>query len=66
MKIEWKTDKEMLDIIETRKPRGLFVCLNDCGFKGYTAVDNSTGEAWTEDFEDLKSAEVWLRIDISR
>ena len=74
MNIEWKTDKEMLEIISTRTPRGLFVCLNNRGFTAadgsddgcYTAIDNSTGEAWTEDFRTVGEAKTWLRGDIER
>ena len=58
MNIEWKTDSQMMNIISTRTPRGLFVCLDDLGT---TAIDNSTGDAWTEDFVSITAAEAWLR-----
>lgn len=44
-------------IIETRQPRGLFVTIEDDVF---TAIDNNEGEAWTEDFEDVRDCIAWL------
>lgn len=41
------------------EPEGLFYTL-DPVTKKYVAVDNSTGEAWTEEFDDMVSAVVWL------
>lgn len=44
-------------IIDTRKPIGQFLILNK---DVYTAIDNSNGEAWTEDFKNLKNCLMFL------
>ena len=44
-------------IIDTRKPLGLFYTLL-AGI--YVGIDNSTGEAWTESFPDLRKCKQWL------
>ena len=41
----------LANIIAERKPLGLFYSKEGSSF---IAVDNSTGEAWTEEFENLK------------
>lgn len=45
-------------IIETRKPIGYFYT-----FAGgiYTGIDNSTGDAWTEDFKSYEECVDWLK-----
>lgn len=48
---------EARDIINNRKPLGLFLQKDGNVF---VAIDNSTGDAWTEEFKDRKSAEKWL------
>ena len=45
-------------IIETREPRGLF--LTKEGNK-YVAIDNTDGNAWTEEFKKITVAMAWLR-----
>ena len=45
------------DIINNRKPLGLFLQKDGNVF---VAIDNSTGDAWTEEFKNRKSAEKWL------
>ena len=40
--------------------RGLFICIYDNPPK-FTAIDNSTGDMWMEDFGDRFAAEKWLR-----
>lgn len=40
--------------------RGLFICIYDNPPK-FTAIDNSTGNMWMEDFGDRFAAEKWLR-----
>ena len=45
-------------IIDTRKPLGLFYLL-DNGI--YIGIDNSTGDAWTEEFTSLYQCKKWLR-----
>ena len=45
------TSRQAHQIIEQREPLGLFyVCKGD-GI--YTAIDNSGGHAWTEDFDNI-------------
>lgn len=44
-------------VINEREPAGLFYTENN-GI--YTAVDNSTGDAWTEAFSDLNTCKKWL------
>lgn len=46
-------------IIDTMKPDGNFYCY-DRKNKEYIAVDNTTGEAFTESFKDKKSCLDWL------
>ena len=53
------TPEEMLQIIDTRKPLGMFYCISTfC--KRYVACDNRTGDAWTEDFKSLSGAKNWV------
>ena len=51
------TTDALLLIIETREPLGLFYALAN---GVYTGVDNSKGDAWTEDFPDLRHCKRWL------
>ncbi len=51
MKIKEITQSEASEIIDKRKPKGLF-WLKENGF--YVAIDNSTGDAWTEAFKTKK------------
>lgn len=44
-------------VIETREPRGLFLC--DTGTE-IIGVDNTTGDAWTEEFPDRLECLIWL------
>ena len=44
-------------VINTRQPRGLFLA-RDRPF--WTAADNTTGDAWTEDFGNIQDAARWL------
>ena len=39
--------------------RGLFISIHDNPPK-FTAIDNSTGDMWMEDFDDRFQAERWL------
>ena len=50
MEIRMITKAEADDIIATREPRGLFYL--DTG-KSFVGIDNSTGYAWTEEFDTL-------------
>ena len=49
--------KELESIIDRREPTGRFYCREG---RTWTAVDNSTGDAWTEDFLSESSARSWL------
>ena len=49
--------KEAIEIIEHRGCRGLFV-EEDGGT--YIGIDNSTGDAWVEEFPDLTECLMWL------
>jgi hypothetical protein len=45
-------------VIETRKPLGMFILQEGVG---WTAIDNSQGNAWTEHFRTQDEAVLWLR-----
>lgn len=49
-----KTDK----VIDTGRPYGLFLILNKD--KTFTGIDNTSGEAFTEDFKGLKNCLAYL------
>lgn len=49
--------KEAAEIIETRMPIGLF--LEDTGTK-IIGIDNSSGDAWTEEFQNRQECLRWL------
>lgn len=51
------TDAEAVEIITKREPRGLFYQKDGDITVG---IDNSTGEAWTEDFNSLDECLAWL------
>ena len=55
--IEVISEKEAERVIDTRKPTGQFLILEKCG---YTAIDNQTEDAWTEDFNNLKNCLMFL------
>lgn len=52
----------MLDNLREGVPteRGLFICIYDSPSK-FTALDNSTGDMWMEEFDSRIQAENWLR-----
>jgi len=59
------TNERLLTIIDNREPRGEFFAFDrDEGI--YVAVDNSTGDAFTEEFKTIRDACRWLggEIDI--
>jgi hypothetical protein len=58
-KVEIKkvTPVEANGIIENRQPRGLFYCLSN---GVYVGIDNTYGDAWTEDFPTLNRCKRWL------
>ena len=58
--IEFVGDEELINVIMQRYPLGLYITENE---KSWTACDNSTGDAWTEDFKTLTEAVQWLRVE---
>lgn len=52
------TQAAIEQIIEIREPRGLF--LHKDKNDNWVAIDNSTGDAWTEDFKIKQDAIDWL------
>lgn len=54
---KYVSQQEASAIIEHRGPRGLFVL--ETGVE-YIGIDNSTGDAWTEEFPDLTECMIWL------
>ena len=54
---------EINEIIERRTPLGKFYCFHYEKEKGafFIGVDNSTGEAWTEEFVTEDGCKQWLR-----
>jgi hypothetical protein len=55
------TSKQALMIIETRNPLGNFITVDD---EWFIAIDNTKGEAYTEEFKTYKEAMEWLDTDI--
>lgn len=55
--------KEIGKVISTRKPRGLFLSetIEHSQIHSYIAVDNSNGNAWTEEFFLKEAAIKWLK-----
>lgn len=49
--------EEAAEIIETREPHGVFLCMEASVVVG---IDNGTGDAWTEEFEDRTECLKWL------
>lgn len=45
-------------IIKKRKTVGLFYTIEN---GVYVGIDNTTGDAWTEDFKTLAACKKWLR-----
>lgn len=46
-------------IIETRKPQGKYWIMDES--RKFIGIDNSTGEAWTEEFDNLNDCLKWLK-----
>lgn len=55
------SEEELEKIIDEREPRGLFYTTDD----GIVAVDNSTGDAWTEEFSSVEEAISWLKDEMN-
>jgi len=51
------TREQASKIIETNKPLGSFITIENDTFTG---IDNITGNAFTEDFKDLKNCLAYL------
>ncbi len=62
MEIETVSIEKIDEIIKKRKPQGLFLAREPRGTRKrmFIAVDNSTGQAWTEEFEKYTEARKWL------
>ncbi len=58
MKIQIVDAGTITEVIETRQPLGLFLCRDS---QRWVAVDNSTGDAWTEEFRWKFRAVQWLK-----
>jgi len=52
------TNEEIYEIIEEGKPKGLFWCKDEDNF---IACDNSSGDAWIEEFFDFDECIEWLQ-----
>ncbi len=52
------TAKETLGIIRTRNPRG---CFWQKDGELYIGIDNTTGDAWTEEFKSKEDCLAWLK-----
>ena len=57
-KIQRISPERLRQIIERYAPRGLFLAKEG---RTWVAVDNTTGDAWTEDFARKHQALRWLR-----
>ena len=55
--------KEASDILYDRSHSNKGLFLVD-GWYQWTAIDNSTGDAWTEDFKNREAAEKWLHKEL--
>lgn len=59
MTVIWEVSvHEARKIIAEREQKGLFWCYDEGLFTG---IDNTTGDAWTEDFNNLDDCLDWLR-----
>lgn len=58
MRIERISQEESEEIILTYKPRGLFYFEED---KVWIGIDNSTGDAFVEEFESKEQCIRWLK-----
>ena len=52
------SSERMVNVIDFRTPLGLFLTKEDR--HTWVAVDNSTGDAWTEEFDCKRQAIRWL------
>ena len=49
---------KLIHVVRNRIPKRKFYCQNS--FESWTAVDNTTGEAWAEDFKTEGECINWL------
>lgn len=59
-KIQKVSDAALREIVETREPHGLFYWR--ARFRCYIGVDNSTGDAWTEEFHSLRQCNSFYQV----
>ena len=52
------SSEKVLNVIDFRTPLGLFLTKEG---RTWVAVDNTTGDAWTEEFSWKRQAVRWLR-----
>ena len=57
-RLHWVCPEKVLDMIDFRTPLGLFLTKEG---RKWVAVDNTTGDAWTEEFSRKRQAVRWLR-----
>ncbi|MDD3230897.1 MAG: hypothetical protein PHE09_17025 [Oscillospiraceae bacterium] len=55
--IQELTEEQMSEVIKTRRPTGKFYRQDGSTVVG---VDNTTGDAWTEEFNDFDACIRWL------
>ncbi len=60
--IQELTQEQMSEVIETRKPIGKFYRQEGNTFVG---VDNTTGDAWTEEFNDFGTLLLWINTQMT-
>ena len=58
LEIRQVSPKKLTDVINCRTPIGLFLTKEG---RKWVTVDNSTGDAWTEEFSRKHQAVRWLR-----
>ncbi|NCE65557.1 hypothetical protein D1159_13445 [Pseudoflavonifractor sp. 524-17] len=58
IRIHRVNQKRLLNVIDSRTPLGLFLTKEG---RTWVAVDNTTGDAWTEEFSRKRQAVRWLR-----
>ena len=59
-KVQWISPKQLMGVISSHAPMGRFLAKEN---GKWVAVDNSTGEAWTEEFFQMRQAVRWLRSE---
>ena len=59
-KVQWISTAKACEIASTREPIGRFIH-HDVLNEVYVAIDNSTGDAWVEEFKYYEDAVRWLR-----